>query len=67
MVVAGGIADGDFDENGIVDAADLNTLGGNWQFGVAAPLNAAVPEPSGVALMILGCFITLVIRRRKQA
>ena len=65
MMVAGGIDDGDFNEDGTVNAADLNILGGNWQFGVAAPINAAVPEPSGLKLVILGCFLTLVIRRKR--
>ena len=62
-----GAANGDFDESGFVDAGDLNILALNWQFGVAAPLNAAVPEPGAQTLMLvllmLGTMAHRLVRR----
>lgn len=46
---------GDFDANRVVDANDLNLVGINWQQSVAAAEPAAtVPEPSGLALLVVG-------------
>ena len=42
---------GDFNEDGIVDGSDVTILAGNWQYGVEAT-STAVPEPSGVALLL---------------
>jgi hypothetical protein len=42
---------GDFTASGSVDAADLNELALNWQQSV--PAAAAVPEPSGLSLMLI--------------
>jgi hypothetical protein len=47
---------GDFTGDGNVGAADLNALALNWNRGVAAAASspAAVPEPSGIALLLVG-------------
>ena len=53
-------ADGDFDGDGDVDADDLATLGLNWN-----PTGSdAVPEPATMALLVLGCALVLLRRRR---
>ena len=55
-------AKGDFTGDRNVNAADLNVLGLNWQNGVAAA-TAAVPEPTGSALLLLG-IVTFAMRYR---
>ncbi|MBN1588683.1 MAG: PEP-CTERM sorting domain-containing protein, partial [Pirellulales bacterium] len=56
---------GDFDRDGVVGPADASILAANWHYGLADPfgsditdlldsLNTAVPEPSTLALLILG-------------
>ena len=57
---ATGWSAGDFTANGVVDASDLNVLGLNWLSGNAAV--AAVPEPSGLYLLL--AFGLLLIHRR---
>ena len=54
-------ADGDFNGDKTVDASDLNFIGVNWQQGAAAaPLSSqAVPEPSGIALVLGALLLTL--------
>ncbi len=57
-------SDGDFNADGTVDAGDLNLLGLNWQQSILpAAAGEAVPEPSGLALLMIAVF-ALVIRRR---
>lgn len=54
---------GDFTQDGRVDAFDLNVLAGNWQFGVGAGgMMAAVPEPTGLGILLGG--LGLLVRRR---
>ncbi len=48
-----GWENGNFNGDNIVDAADLNVLALNWQNGVPAAA-AAVPEPAGIAILLLG-------------
>lgn len=59
-------ANGDFDGNGFVDAADLGLLGMNWLAGVTSPigtlefspgLSAAIPEPNVAALFLVGVIV----------
>jgi hypothetical protein len=48
-------AQGDANGDGIANAADLNALGSNWQAGVVpAASTAAVPEPTGIILLLTG-------------
>ena len=63
---AGGLAEGDADGSGFVDAADLAV----WeaQYGIA-PLGgilATVPEPSSVSLLVSGLLTATVLRRRRH-
>ena len=48
-----GWENGDFTGDRNVNAADLNVLGINWQMGAPAAASA-VPEPTGIALLLLG-------------
>ena len=49
------VAQGDFNGDGLVAAADLNDIGLFWQHGVAAAADAsAVPEPSSAAAGVAG-------------
>lgn len=56
-------AQGDSDGDGDADAGDLNALGSNWQAGVAAA--AAVPEPTGIVLSLLGLLGLLMATRKR--
>jgi arylsulfatase A-like enzyme len=56
---------GDYDGNGAIDGADL--LGWQRQLGALAPAataNAAVPEPSGLAMIAIGIACPLLTKRR---
>lgn len=57
-------AEGDTDCNGTVEFADFLALSGNFgkTLGEAAP----VPEPSGIALLALGCGWVGRVRRRRK-
>ena len=57
-------SEGDFTGDGIVNSADLNVLGINWQTGVGNP--AAVPEPSGLILLVTAVFPLLSSCRRRR-
>ena len=54
---------GDFNGDQLVDARDLNLLGLNWR---AAANLAAVPEPTGTELRLVGALVALALRRRCQ-
>ena len=54
---------GDADGNGVADAADLNALGRNWQFGANAAVMASVPEPSGSLMVFIGLFSLFAQRK----
>ena len=56
-------ANGDFDGDMDVDSTDLNFVGVNWQHGV--PARAAVPEPTGAMLSLVGLLGLLSLRRRR--
>ena len=58
--VATSWSQGDFNGDGQVTVLDLNEVGQNWfqTVAFAAPA-AAVPEPSGVTLAVLGCLLVL--------
>lgn len=57
---------GDSDGDGDADAGDLNALGSNWQAGVAAASStAAVPEPTGIMLSLLGLLGLFTASRRR--
>ncbi len=60
-----GPANGDFDNSGFVDATDLNEIGVNWLKTAAAPVGAAVPEPTTICLLGLGIVALSKIRRRR--
>ena len=64
MMVAGGKDDGDFNVDGIVDVADLNVVGVNWQTGVGDA--AAVPEPNSAMCAIISCLLAVGLLRRKN-
>ncbi len=55
---------GDLNADGIVNASDLNLIGVNWQKSAAAASNAAVPEPSPIALLGFAAFGFASVRRR---
>ena len=56
---------GDFNGDGIVGASDLNDLGVNWQKSIiSGPQNAAVPEPSSIALLLFTGLGLRIFRRR---
>jgi hypothetical protein len=57
---------GDFTGEGTVNALDLNQIGLNWQSSIPiAAASQAVPEPSGVALLIAsGCALLAATRQR---
>ncbi len=56
-------SNGNFTGGG-VNAADLNELGLNWQrTHPDAPAAAAVPEPAGAMLLLLGLFGIVAARR----
>ena len=52
-----------FDGDEDVDLDDLSLLGANWGYGTDAA--ASVPEPSTVAMLILGALYLLGYRARK--
>ena len=56
----------DFNADGIVDVQDLNEIGRHWQFDVGFPreADAAVPEPMGYLLLVLGAVALFSIARR---
>ena len=55
-------AEGDLTGDGMVDAADLNILGINWQtWREGEP--AAVPEPAGCVLILTSLVGLLSLRR----
>jgi len=64
-------SEGDFDGNGIVSLADLAIL--QRHFGEDAPLPDAAlspanqPEPDAHVLALLGCAMTIVIRRGRRS
>ena len=58
-------SEGDFDASGFVDAGDLNLLGIEWQGSIGIAAGEAVPEPSGLALLLLGGLVFVVRRRRR--
>lgn len=64
--------DGDFDGDGQAGVSDLNTLGVWWtktaaDFAAAGePGAAAVPEPTGAALLFVGIFGSFAASRRKR-
>ncbi len=62
-------AKGDFNGDQKVDATDLNSVGLNWQKGSAVPAaQAAVPEPSGMILLLWGAlFFSRISTRRKRS
>jgi hypothetical protein len=55
---------GDFDTNGQVQFGDFVILSNNWEATTAAQA-AAVPEPAGMTLMLVG-LLTLLGRRRRS-
>ncbi len=57
---------GDFNGDGNVNPSDLNDLALNWRSGVVAAASAhGVPEPASIGLL-LGGFVSLRIRRRRN-
>jgi hypothetical protein len=57
---------GDFNADGTVGAPDLNVLGINWQQSAVAASTAAVPEPNGCLLVVMGSLLLLRNHRRSQ-
>lgn len=58
-----GWEDGDINGDGAVGPSDLGTLGANWDPAGSNTI-PPVPEPASAALLILGSFLGLGIRRR---
>ena len=59
---------GDLNGDGDVNVSDLNILGVNWQtWDPEAPMPAAVPEPSSVALLLAGLLGLFTVRRRSSS
>ena len=54
--------EGDFNGDGKVDGSDVTILAGNWQYGVTAAA-ASVPEPSTIALLLMGIGSLLMWKR----
>lgn len=59
-------ADGDVDCNGTVEFADFLSLAENFGKSLGATA-ASVPEPSGIALTLLGCGLFCLVRRKRSA
>ena len=60
-----GLGEGDFDGDGDVDTADQTTLARNWtgaQQATTAVTSNIVPEPSGIALAMVGLFVLAIAR-----
>lgn len=56
---------GDFNADNTVNATDLNDVGVSWQSGAAEEsATAAVPEPSGFALLFIGSMMLGICRQR---
>lgn len=49
---------GDFSGDNVVDDVDAAMMAANWHYGVSP--NAAVPEPSALIMLMLGCFMLLI-------
>ena len=69
LAAADSWARGDFNGDSVTNASDLNDLGIWWtqtadDFANAAAATAAVPEPTGVVMLILGMVGLLATRRR---
>ena len=67
-----GWAQGDFNGDGRIDSSDLNDVGRNWLTSGAAAgaagaaAAAAVPEPSGIRLVVLALFGSALLRRWRR-
>jgi len=61
--VTEGAAEGDLNEDGRVDDLDASILAAHWQY---TPGAAAVPEPSGVLLLIAGALLLSASGRRRR-
>ncbi|HBO45980.1 MAG TPA: hypothetical protein DD670_19065 [Planctomycetaceae bacterium] len=61
---AAGLASGDFNGDGKVNAVDASILAANWGYGVSAAESTAVPEPTA-AVLLIGVFLGLVVSRRR--
>lgn len=59
----GNYGDGDIDCNGTVEFSDFLRLAENY--GKSSPVVAAVPEPAGTTVALLGCVALLSLRRRE--
>ena len=64
--VQGGASEGDFNGDGVVNAKDASILAANWGGGAESfTPGGAVPEPTGLVLL-MGLLATLLVRRGRR-
>ncbi|MBN2216451.1 MAG: PEP-CTERM sorting domain-containing protein, partial [Pirellulales bacterium] len=66
LEIAGGFSVGDFNDDGWVNAADAAILAANWGDHTGSESSSPVPEPSTMALVLVGLMAMTLARRKSR-